>query len=102
MTERKLRQCEAAGLCAWLQALPPVLTPLDRIEVAGFVENPVLWQALAAVQPAEILQRFGALEAEVARARRTRLLWLPLGLLLVALGAAGMLLLLLPQLSGTL
>lgn len=88
----RVKIIEAATLCAWLQGLPPVLAPLDRLEIAGFVENPVLWQALAALEPAEILQRFGALEAEVARARRTRLLWLPLGMVLTTFAALELLL----------
>ncbi|TFD10950.1 NERD domain-containing protein [Cryobacterium sp. TMT1-2-2] len=88
----RVKVIEAADLCAWLQGLPPVLAPLDRLEIAGFVENPALWQALVALEPAEILQRFGELESKVARARRTRLLWLPLGMVLTTLGALEMLL----------
>lgn len=86
----RVKIIEKANLCAWLQGLPPVLTPLDRLEVAGFVENPVLWQALPALEPAEIRQRFGVLEAQVARARRTRRLWLPLGMVLTVAGVLEM------------
>ena len=88
----RVKVIEAPELCTWLQGLPAVLGPLDRLEIASFVENPVLWQALDIVEPAEIARRFGKLEAEVGRARRTRLLWLPLALLFIALGAGEMLL----------
>ena len=92
---------EAPDLCAWLQGLPPVLAPLDRLGIAGFVDNPVLWQALTALEPAEILQRFAALEAEVGRARRTRLLWLLCGMVLTTFTALEVLLIL-PRLLGAL
>ena len=97
----RVKIVEVAHLCEWLQGLPPVLAPLDRLEIAGFVENPVLWQALAALDPAESLQRFGVLEAEVARARRTRRLWLPVGMVLTTV-AALQLLLALPRLVSAL
>jgi hypothetical protein len=83
----RVKIIEADALCAWLQALPPVLAPLERLEIARFVDNPQLWQALTALEPGEILERYSELEAEVARARRTRLWWLPLGVLLTAFGA---------------
>ena len=97
----RVKVIEAVDLCAWLQGLPSVLAPLGRLEIAGFVENPVLWQALSALEPAEILRRFGELEAEVASARRTRLLWLPLGMVLSTLAALEILLTL-PGLMGAL
>ena len=83
----RVKIVEAADLCTWLQGLPPVLAPLDRLEITRFVENPALWQALAAPEPAKILQRFGELEAEVTRAKRTRLGWITLGTVLSTLGA---------------
>ncbi len=82
----RVKIIEVADLCSWLQGLPPVLVPLDRLEIAGFVENPLLWEALAIREPTEILQSFYELEVEVARARRIRVLWLPLSLAVVALG----------------
>jgi len=70
----------AVDLCALLLSLPPLLEPLDREEIAALVEDPELWHARPASDPPEILRRFNELLTEVARARRTRLIWWPLGL----------------------
>ncbi|WP_158251905.1 nuclease-related domain-containing protein [Cryobacterium sp. M15] len=94
----RVKIIEATDLCTWLQGLPSVLAPLDRLEITRFVENPALWQALTALKPAEILQRFSELEAEVAHARYTRLRWMTLGIVLSTLGALHVLLLL-PQIA---
>ncbi|TFB68470.1 nuclease-related domain-containing protein [Cryobacterium sp. Hz9] len=95
----RVKFIEAPDLCAWLQGLPPVLAPLDRLAIAGYVENPVLWQALTALEPAEILQRFAVLETEVGRARRTRQLWLLCGMVFTTFTALEMLLIV-PRLLG--
>jgi hypothetical protein len=55
------------------------------------VEDPVLWQAVVALKPTETLQRFSELESEVATARRIRLVWLPLTVMLTALGVVELL-----------
>jgi len=87
----RVKVVAAADLCAWLQGLPPILAPLDRLDIADFVEDPVLWQAVVALKPTETLQRFSELESEVATARRIRLVWLPLTVMLTALGVVELL-----------
>lgn len=69
----------SAELVRWLVSLPVVLSSAECADLAGIVDNPDTWNASEIEEPADVLERFRSLDAEVRVARTRRLLWSTIG-----------------------
>jgi hypothetical protein len=70
---------DADRIVEWLAALPPVLAPLQRLEVIALLDDPASWAEESPVGTGDgLMERFTVLDAQMRAARLQRLVLAPL------------------------
>lgn len=97
----RVRVLNSHEIRRWLKQQPETLNAAAVTDLLAVIDDPTVWRATDAGDPAEARRQFAELHDQVRTARRRRRLWASAGIAgLLAIGAMAMLPTLLPPFSG--